>query len=794
MNNLFKIIFPLSIYVCLISCSLFLPENHETFSVSFNINGADNGSIPPGENDRRAGEVITLPRKGDLHKDNSYFFGWNTNPDGTGEHYNEGEEFVIRSFDITLYAIWKYNTFTIFFDKNAPDASGEMSSLKVHMNSTITLTRNIYKNDLYRFSSWNTSPDGTGISYYNGSSIHVGDRDFTLYAQWTDKYINIFFNKNSDTAIGEMEYLTVESMSNGYLSENLYVDDVLSFMGWNTKQDGSGQSYNDGGLVVTKDSDITLYAQWGYCISFDKNHSDLNGFTDVIYFIDNITVRIPDHSYENSSGKHFFGWNTEADGSGVTYMVGDELTLNSTSLMLYAIWPEDTVTDSNLIYTYNTDNNYYIVSSVNSSGMTNINIIEKIGAVPVGEITNRAFSYLTQLLTITLPNTIEVIGEDAFENCSNLTEIILPNKLKKIEDRAFIGCSSLSSIILPDSLLEIGSAAFASCTGLTSITLPENLNSLGGVAFRYCINLQSVYIPESLTSIGTATFNGCSSLTEISLPNSIKEIGDSAFEECSSLISITLPDYLAVIGSRAFSECSSLISINLPNGLTTLEWWLFEECTALEYVSIPNSVTSIGREVFRECYSLDNVIIPDSVLEIGQSSFARCTSLTTITLSNNLTTLSDSLFSLCTKLSDISIPESVSEIESRVFSRCSSLSSVDIPDNVEVINVATFLECYSLNNINLPEQLTRIESFVFFDCTSLTELHIPEGVEYIDRSFMGCNNLRDIYIYANEAPEIDALLFNNLNNITLHIKPSSIGYDVTPWIDHTVFTSVLTDI
>lgn len=53
---------------------------------------------------------------------------------------------------------------------------------------------------------------------------------------------------------------------------------------------------------------------------------------------------------------------------------------------------------------------------------------------------------------------------------NKLTSITIPDSVTSIDNDAFNGCSGLTSITIPDSVTSIGSSAFSGCGGLTSIT------------------------------------------------------------------------------------------------------------------------------------------------------------------------------------------------------------------------------------------------------------------------------------------------------------------------------------
>ena len=108
----------------------------------------------------------------------------------------------------------------------------------------------------------------------------------------------------------------------------------------------------------------------------------------------------------------------------------------------------------------------------------------------------------------------------------------------KLISFSLYGCYSLTSVTIPDSITSIGEDAFADCSSLTSVTIPDSVTSIGDSAFCNCSSLTSVTIPDSVTSIWDSAFDGCSSLTSVTIGNSVTEIGFYAFDGCSSLTSV----------------------------------------------------------------------------------------------------------------------------------------------------------------------------------------------------------------------------------------------------------------
>ena len=74
------------------------------------------------------------------------------------------------------------------------------------------------------------------------------------------------------------------------------------------------------------------------------------------------------------------------------------------------------------------------------------------------------FSRDKSIESVSMGDSVVVIGPKAFEHCSNLKSIKLSNKLEVIGLSAFLGCKSLKEIHIPSSLKRIEDWAFSYCS------------------------------------------------------------------------------------------------------------------------------------------------------------------------------------------------------------------------------------------------------------------------------------------------------------------------------------------
>ena len=247
------------------------------------------------------------------------------------------------------------------------------------------------------------------------------------------------------------------------------------------------------------------------------------------------------------------------------------------------------------------------------------------------------YIFHSSLTSLTLPSSLQSIGDSAFQDCYSLTSLTLPSSLQSIGDRAFLGCQSLTSLTLPSSLQSIGDCAFWGCSSLTSLTLPSSLQLIGDGAFG-CTSLRSVICNQFykvidqmlLSADGTQVIAYWGENSEVTIPEGVQSIGDCAFCDCSSLTSLTLPSSLQSIGDWAFNGCSSLTSLTLPSSFQSIGDYAFYDCNSLTSLTLPSSLQSIGGGAFRGCSSLTSLTLPSSLQSIGDSAFCDCSSLTSL--------------------------------------------------------------------------------------------------------------------------------------------------------------------
>ena len=181
--------------------------------------------------------------------------------------------------------------------------------------------------------------------------------------------------------------------------------------------------------------------------------------------------------------------------------------------------------------------------------------------------------------------------------------IIIPSSyngmtISKIGPNAFKDCCFITGIILPESIKILGTDAFYGCSILETINLDYITTLEGGTygTFGNCLGLKYISLPL-IENIPTSTFNGCEGLFEVNIPK-VKVIGETAFYECYSLRKVFSP-LVEGIGYAAFTYDSNLEYIDTLNikvlgtihstGVITGQ--VFTSCNKLTTFYLPNIVT-----------------------------------------------------------------------------------------------------------------------------------------------------------------------------------------------------------
>ena len=402
------------------------------------------------------------------------------------------------------------------------------------------------------------------------------------------------------------------------------------------------------------------------------------------------------------------------------------------------------------------------------------NLIDIIIPSNTKEIGNDAFNNCISLASITISDKVSSISQFAFYNCTNLKKLYIndleswlkieltdsnSNPLNSGSGTLYIKNEVAESITIPNSITIIGDYAFYGCGSLLNITIPDTVTNIGACTFYNCSNLETVKIGNGIKDIGHSAFNNCSSLKNINIPNGVTNIGNFMFEYCSSLTNIIIPDSVTYLGYYAFNGCSNLETVIIGNSVEDILNHTFYNCINLKNVTLGNNIKSIGSYAFTYCSNLISLIIPNSVKTIGNNILRECNSIESLTTpfmpSGNLGYFfgaiykDDNDFYVPVSLKNVTITNS-KNISSYAFFNCKNIVNIALSNRTITIDKSAFYNCTELVNISMGNNVTGIGQEAFQNCKSLKSIMIPDSVTSIHTyAFYGCENLKTIYLYRN---------------------------------------------
>ena len=653
-------------------------EDIQVGSIEFNANGGT-GTMAMIE-DIPVGTDTTLPANTFTRTD--YLFdGWNTESNGSGTGYADEATVTISSENtLILYAQWLVEP-KGSIEFNANGGTGTMSAIEnITLGTNVTLPANTFTKTNYAFDGWNTESDGSGTSYADGATTTISSEGtLTLYAQWRELKGKIAFNANGGTGtMSAIENITLGT--NVTLPANTFTRTNYDFTGWNTKANGTGNSYvNEDSVTISSEDTLTLYAQW------EKRQLGsvrllANGGSGKMTPINNIEpgtdVTLPINTY-SLSGASFLGWNTATDGSGISYADGATITVSDAeTIRLYAQWSG---TSATLTYGYHV--NTRIKTLAAGSSVTNpeaaddlVKNIEFVKTLPssISEDTPKvdisyspgsgipiyaywvasdgAIYIYTEAERICASYSIEYLfsGFTALESLA-IPDYFTTSKTTKMK-RAFMSDTSLLSLTLPNSLdtsnVTDMSWLFYRVEALTSLVLPDSFDTSNVTdmddMFYNMQSLTSLTLPYSFDTSNVTNmsfmFSGMSSLPSLTLPDSFNTSNvtnmSSMFSGMSSLPSLTLPDSFNTqkveYMNFMFGAMSSLTSLTFPSkGFDTSSVvsmsYMFYNTSSLTSLTLPDNFDTSGvtdmSNMFRNMTSLASLTLPDKfVIKSGTNT------------------------------------------------------------------------------------------------------------------------------------------------------------------------------
>lgn len=189
----------------------------------------------------------------------------------------------------------------------------------------------------------------------------------------------------------------------------------------------------------------------------------------------------------------------------------------------------------------------------------------------------------TKIRTVTLPQTLQYIGCNAFKDCGYLQEVKFNSTIKNI-----------------------GRSAFENCKVMRNIDI-STVEAIEPFAFYNCVDLSKLKVLAS--TVKNSTGNNEDIFKDCTIKD-VEIIGEITIDERNA-------EFLKELLDTSWGKSQNLIFFNNC---------LLKYSTKESSVSVPNNVIKLGHNVFDECYNMRNLTIPKNVkaIYVESSKLTNC--------------------------------------------------------------------------------------------------------------------------------------------------------------------------
>lgn len=375
---------------------------------------------------------------------------------------------------------------------------------------------------------------------------------------------------------------------------------------------------------------------------------------------------------------------------------------------------------------------------------------------------------------VTIPDTVEVVGESAFENNQKVQFVVVPKSVKRMDAYVFWGCNNLEEVVLGKGLTAVDEYSFAGCTGLKQITIPDNVQSIDAQAFAGCTNLTDIYIPATVTSIADDAFLNCDNVTIHADEGSVAaQFAQKLAEQRSQNPLVTAapvqtPEAGGTSGVQVTTEPlatetptpaptpvpGNVLGSTIVVGNHAMVMVLPEEESVQQGYTEPESeqetdgepqdIQDITAETednkipewkYYRNQSVGAVTIPEGTTEIDRFAFSR-SSLRAVTIPEGVTTIDYAAFYHCDDLDDVLLPDTVTVVGAKAFTHTGWMDKFEEDSMDDFLISGDVLVAYKgdLPEVSIPDGVRVIADEVFRNHTELKKVHLPASVTNIGDS------------------------------------------------------------
>ena len=412
--------------------------------------------------------------------------------------------------------------------------------------------------------------------------------------------------------------------------------------------------------------------------------------------------------------------------------------------------------------------------------------------------------------TVILPDSVELIGMNAFRGCDRIEMVRMGNRVTSIGAGAFYGDLALSTISLPTSLKSIGDFAFYNCRSLPDLLIPDSVEQVGQNLFVTMRRDFMISIPEHLAD----AFLDCKYATHIRKPGEEGDLfascrlrfdyltDEDAYRLGACILdapTVKIPaDYrgkpVVAIGTNAFRGLSKLQTVVLPDTVTRLHSCAFHDCPSLSTLEMPG-VERIDSFAFDHLPALETLTVPVTCFSVGYGGIVRgCDNLRRIFLHEGRSALKKTLESrlLGSEIELVTVPREAGTNEVYRMLRDGSGyevllgfpvgDSISIPASyrglpVKRVGPYAYADGYAVADIILPEMLETIGDSAFRYVSGPISVTIPDSVKVIEAYAFAAGTVAEVK-FGSGVTTIGEHAFDRCRLVTLTL-PAGVT-DVAP--------------
>ena len=412
-----------------------------------------------------------------------------------------------------------------------------------------------------------------------------------------------------------------------------------------------------------------------------------------------------------------------------------------------------------------------------------------------------AFYYCQNLVSVEIPEGLEVIREDAFNGCNNLKTITMGPDVKELQSYAFSYCKNLETLTLSPVLEDVlTGSGLLSGSGLKTLIVPQATSYLPEAMYQHN-TLENIQVAEGnplYKSVDGVLFSADGKVL-VSYPRGRKdtsytvvegtvEIGKEAFYYRESLEEIILPQSLEVLGDSAMEGATALKELVLPAGVHTLEYDSLYNCKSMTTLTLAENLSegSENGNMLGSSNALTTIIIPagaqfvpenfaqhdsvkEFVVEEGNSkyfsqdgvlygydeegrqiliSYPKAKEDTTYTVLEGTVEIGHNAFYYRENLEEIILPESLEILGDSSLEGATALKELVLPAGVHTLEYDSLYNCKSMTTLTLAENLSEgsVNGNMLGASGALTTIIIPAGAQFVPENVAQHGSVKEFVV------------------------------------------------